>query len=446
MVEDIVRKLILDGIESGRFPAGSRLPGARELAAQCGLSFLMVQRAISSLVQNGLITCFPRRGAFVKQGWEERLLANHLVLFSTHLHWIPEFRKLLAQELPQLRLCSGFKRGMFEIRTTYYLQRDRDQYMDLGPLLKRCIPNPERLYQFPFNGFLEPDGRLFGIPFIFSPRVMYCNPQVLKQHSLPVPSADWTWDEFLHYIRILRRKRSDIEVLNYDDAPYWWMSLFLRAGGKFADRRDGKSLVLCLDTPETLRAIHILRELYQILKPQRRTSGSSQIFLEGNQAFSLSKREFYSRIRQSGFRNWTVLPLPRIPGGRLLSAQATDLICIRKECADEPLAENFIRFMLSSKVQNFFGKLCYGIPILKSAAEKSFRESDGRDALFRQEMEHISTEYNIDSSSITELIYYRMNQLIRDTAPLEPALTEFSHAVNRILATRKEMLQDPLWL
>ena len=48
MVDDIVRNWILDGIESGGISAGGKLPGAREIAARCGISFLMAQRAIAS--------------------------------------------------------------------------------------------------------------------------------------------------------------------------------------------------------------------------------------------------------------------------------------------------------------------------------------------------------------------------------------------------------------
>ena len=139
MVDDIVRNWILDGIESGGISAGGKLPGAREIAARCGISFLMAQRAIASLVQDGVLTCIPRRGAFVKPGWEERLIANHLVLFSNTREWVPKLRERMRAELPELRLCSGFKRGMFEVRTTYTLQRDRNQYMDLAPILNRCF-------------------------------------------------------------------------------------------------------------------------------------------------------------------------------------------------------------------------------------------------------------------------------------------------------------------
>ena len=50
-----VREFLLDGIESGRFPPRSKLPGARDIAAEVGASFLLVQHAVSSLEQDGNI-------------------------------------------------------------------------------------------------------------------------------------------------------------------------------------------------------------------------------------------------------------------------------------------------------------------------------------------------------------------------------------------------------
>ena len=50
-----VREFLLDGIESGRFPPRSQLPGARDIAAEVGASFLLVQHAVSSLEQDGNI-------------------------------------------------------------------------------------------------------------------------------------------------------------------------------------------------------------------------------------------------------------------------------------------------------------------------------------------------------------------------------------------------------
>ena len=194
-----VREFLLDGIESGRFPTGSKLPGARDIASEVGASFLLVQHAVSSLEQDGIVECVPRRGTYVSRGWEERLIRNHLVILKQGvvLPWEKEFRTLLAEELPEIRIARNFDEGMFELRVTLYLQEHRDEYLDLSPYLPEEIYDENRFFQFPFRGFREPDGRVFGIPFIFSPRVVFYNREMLAQCGLPDPAHDWSW-EFLH--------------------------------------------------------------------------------------------------------------------------------------------------------------------------------------------------------------------------------------------------------
>lgn len=166
-----VREFLLDGIESGRFPPRSQLPGARDIAAEVGASFLLVQHAVSSLEQDGIVECVSRRGTYVCPGWEHRLIRNHMVILKKgiFLPWQKGFADLLAEELPELRLAHNFYRGMFELRVTLYLQEHRDEYLDLSPYLPEGIHDETIFFQFPFREFREPDGRVFGIPFIFSP-------------------------------------------------------------------------------------------------------------------------------------------------------------------------------------------------------------------------------------------------------------------------------------
>ena len=57
----------------------------------------------------------------------------------------------------------------------------------------------------------------------------------------------------------------------------------------------------------------------------------------------------------------------------------------------------------------------------------------------------MTSDYNIDSSGITEIIYYRIVKLIRESMPLEEAIAEFSRAVDLILTTSNEMCKDAMW-
>jgi GntR family transcriptional regulator len=52
-------------IESGELPAGSRLPGERELAEEYGVALGTARRAVRELRDRGLVVTLPAKGTFV---------------------------------------------------------------------------------------------------------------------------------------------------------------------------------------------------------------------------------------------------------------------------------------------------------------------------------------------------------------------------------------------
>jgi DNA-binding GntR family transcriptional regulator len=54
-------------IESGRLPAGARLPGERELAETYGIALGTARRAVEELRDRGLVVTLPAKGTFVNE-------------------------------------------------------------------------------------------------------------------------------------------------------------------------------------------------------------------------------------------------------------------------------------------------------------------------------------------------------------------------------------------
>ena len=436
-----VREFLLDGIESGRFPPRSKLPGARDIAAEVGASFLLVQHAVSSLEQDGIVECVSRRGTYVCPGWEHRLIRNHMVILKKgiFLPWQKGFADLLAEELPELRLAHNFYRGMFELRVTLYLQEHRDEYLDLSPYLPEGIHDETIFFQFPFREFREPDGRVFGIPFIFSPRVVFYNREMLAQCGLPDPARDWSWECFLEYIRKLRQRFCADKVLNYSDDTFFWMNFLFRSGGKLISRRPDGTYQVCIDSPETIHAITLLQELRRTLQAPgaEEPDAPPASFWQGTHALLVADREFYSLGRGRSFNAWGTVPLPLLPGGTRLTAQATDLLCVRKECADKNLIRKYIHFLLSKRVQNYIGSQCYGIPIRISSALASIDQSDPRDRIFLEEMQTVSAEYNVDSPTISTVLHNGISRIIASDEPPGPAAKRLAAAIRTVMEALK---------
>ena len=123
-------------------------------------------------------------------------------------------------------------------------------------------------------------------------------------------------------------------------------------------------------------------------------------------------------------------------------AQATDLLCVRKECVNRELILDFLRFMLSEEVQDYIAAEKYGIPIRKSSAQKSIDISDPRDVLFLTEMNAMSGEYDQDSPELTTLIQEGVIRIINDTSlPLKESLEDLAHAVRVFLDIKNTVIR-----
>ncbi|OGV52134.1 MAG: hypothetical protein A2017_19735 [Lentisphaerae bacterium GWF2_44_16] len=433
-----VRNYILDRLEGGELKPGQKLPGAREISGTLKISFMKVQQALEQLVRDGILEAVPRRGTFVQHEWQNRILQSNFTAFKTYfgLPWLSGLEKIFAEKLPQLRVREKFRRSIFELRTTVTVQSESRDYLDLAPIFDKCYPDKSVFFTHPFKTFYI-NGRLPGIPFIFSPRVMFYNPELLKKAGVSFPRPGWTWDDFLVIVRKLKKTLPSEKIFDWHSAPSLWINIIFRAGACLMDpeRED----MVMIDHPRTQYAL----ELLSCLKKELNYDGNRPYpdyvreFCKGELAFFIEPREIMPFIKRSKFKNWATVPIPFIEGGRDISAQATDLICIRNTCTDYQTAEEFVRLMLSEEVQDFIGAEAYGIPIRKSSAFKSIDIEDPRDALFLTEASKTSAQYNIDSPELCAMINDGIRQILNNSENIKKATRELADAVRIFLNIKK---------
>ena len=431
-----VRNHVLDLLEQGKLNGGDKLPGARDIALEVGISLLTVQSALSSLVRDGILDSAFRRGTFVNSKWQERILESNLVTFNPTLPWMNGLRQVLSRQGSALRVCERFNQGVFEIRTTITVQENRNDYMDLSELFAEVYPDDSLFFSGPFRSFRTVDGKLIGIPFIFSPRVIFFNPVLLAQAGCPLPASGWTWDEFVACLTRLKTILPGERIFNWETSPFAWMNFVFRAGGKLID--PGAADPVKIDDPMTRQGLRMYRELKTVLGigDDHFCNDYREQFVLGNRALLLAPREELCRIKHAGFHDWDTVPLPLVPGGEELTAQATDLLCIRKNGTDFEAAREFIRLMLSEEVQDFIGGECYGIPIRKSSALKSIDFEDRRDALFMTEMGKMSAEYNLSSPDLTRMIESGIRRIWNNGDGVEEITRELADAVRVFIKFR----------
>ena len=432
----IVRDHILSLLESGAIQSGDRIPGARDIAGQLNISFLKVQQAVESLCQDGVLHSRSRAGTYVQKGWESRVLVENIRVYNPvdQFPWIGGLLELIEGSMPGLRSSFAFKQGILELRTTSHVLTEYDDYMDLSEIFEECFPDRSEFFSKPFSPF-EIDGKMVGIPFAFSPRVIFYNPKLFEKAGCPLPSAGWTWGDFLTCVDRLKTVLPVNRIINYHSQPHLFMNFIVRAGGTLFDPTAEDPVTV--DSPQVLEGLRLFRELGERLEgAEYCDSAFVQSFLAGESAMQLSGRHFMDFILQSGYDGWSTAPLPLFEGGVDSSAQATDLVCVRKSCASPELAKRYVSAMLSERVQDYIGQSKHNIPIRKSSAFKSLELDDTRDALFAVEVAKISTRFNLQPPYPGSLMLAGIEQILEDKIDLEQGLSELGQVARTILGIR----------
>lgn len=421
-----VRHYVLNLLEEGTLQAGQRLPGARELALKLGISFLKVQQAIETLCQDGVLETVSRTGTYVQPGWEKRVLRENLAVYN-RLHrmpWMSGLLKELNRDIGGLRTTFAFEQGMLEIRTTRHVLVHQREYMDLGPIFDECYPDKSVFFDKPMRPFTV-NGRTVGIPLSFSPRMIFFNPSVFERAGCPQPRLGWTWDEFMETVRILKRTLPVNRIIDWHTQFFLWVNFVVRAGGGlFAPDQADPVMV---DHPKTLAGLRRFAELGEELDHVHFDGDAfHEAFLAGEAAMHIDGRQQLHYLGMSNNTGWSVVPLPLMPDGMDVTAQATDLICVRTACASPKLARQYVMSMLSERVQDYLAQVKQNIPIRRSSALKSIDLGDPRDAMFAVEMGKLSTSFNLGEPYPGELVSDGITQLLERRANLEEGLDELA--------------------
>jgi DNA-binding transcriptional regulator YhcF (GntR family) len=399
-----IRNYILDLLESGTLRRGEKLPGARKIAQDLNCSFTHVQAVVESLVQCGVLRTVPRNGTYVDEEWHHRILPYNLAIYSAErIGVLNEVADKAGKKLG-LRRCSQFQHGAAEIRVSHYLLSHHDEYLDLSTAFRECFGDGEEFYIHALKEFYV-NGRLCGIPIVFSPRVIFYNTDLFKRFNCPAPKSDWTWEEFLDTIRRLKKHMPPHLIFNWESGIHSFNTFFLRAGCNFFDPDDKYRPRFSSD--EGIRQFERyveLRELLEITGFQQNPAFLEQ-FCNADAAMMCSGRQLiYYLNNYHKSCNIAAVKLPSFPGGRDINLQGADLLCIRKSCTDSGIVKGLLKNILSESIQNHIASRNYAIPFRKSSAAKTLDPASGYDSALMEEIPKISASYNIFSPIIYSMI------------------------------------------
>jgi ABC-type glycerol-3-phosphate transport system substrate-binding protein len=433
-----VRNRILDRLETGELSAGDKLPGARDIAAELGYPLITVQHAIDELVKKGVLMTVPRRGTFVHEDWRSRILQRNITLFHASLPWADHFQSEIKQILPHCRVCQGFNSSVFEIRTTQYVQTHHDEYLNLAEIFNECVPDQSDIITTPFKSFYVGE-RLVGLPIIYSPRVLFYNPRLLAAAGCDEPYSGWSWEEFQDCVLKLKKTLPCDSIFKWHADAYLWLNFVMRAGGSLINPERNDPVTI--DSPETRYGLKLFRELRDSLDlpPEGSQYGFRKRFLAGKAAMTVDARAFLASIVGAGFKDWKTVTLPRIPGGKDVNVQATELFCVRKSCVDLNDARELVKLLYSESFQNYLADIGYGIPIRKSAAARAIDYEDPADMLFLAESAKMIATYNLESVDLFELVNQSIKNLLTGDEDIDEATAELATMVRSYMKLKAQL-------
>ena len=426
---ETVRQYVLDLLESGVFSGGMRLPGSRKLSEQLGISRPVVQSALDTMVNEGVLRSVSRSGLYVDEEWKSRRIRGCIKFYTngTYLPWLERFRKDMKSILPELHVSTVCDEGVFEIVTTAIAQTRHREFVDLMPLLKKCYPDLSSFCTEQFYPFMQEE-RLTALPLVFSPRVIACNRRLLAAAGCGEPALDWSMDDFMTLVQKLKKIYPPEMIFPWTSSYYLWMNFLLCCGGKLfcLDREDP----VCFDTPESIAALEYFRQLKCSLNMER-----NQLLLQCDKfVFSVVDWQLYGLNKEAFADQFLFLPMPGTrPEYSGRSIQATELLVMRKGSLDKEFGIPIIRYLLSAPFQDHLAELDHGIPVRISSMQKVFAEPDQAGRVFCLVRERLCNEYHLSSPDLFRLVSSGIASVLAGSGNIRQEVCELADVVRKYL-------------
>ncbi|WP_026486402.1 ABC transporter substrate-binding protein [Caldanaerobius polysaccharolyticus] len=283
------------------------------------------------------------------------------------------------------------------------------------------------------------EGKQYGIPKDFAPWVVYVNVDIFKKAGIPLPTSDWTMDDFVNLARKLTVKQNGkVQQWGTVIDEWWgpWMLFLGTENGQWF--KDGKSN---FSDPGVMKGLKILYDLMVTYKAAPSPStlksmgvGQSQMFETGKVAMYPMGRWMTPTFRQSVKFNWEAVELPKGSNGQRYSPVNCGMFGISANSKHKEEALTLIRYLLSKDALKKVASLGLALPpYTKYLDDPSFVTSPPDPAPFKAAANYLDrtgTEYNA---------YYSTKFTEYDTKYIEPELDKLYNGQQTVEQTAENI-------
>lgn len=214
---------------------------------------------------------------------------------------------------------------------------------------------------------LSVNGTLYAAGRDVTPKVMFLNTKMFEDAQVPLPTEDWTMDEFVEIAKQLT-KGSGADAQwgyywkNYADQTFAMVAAF---GGKMY-AEDGKSSVFTTDA-NTQKGVQFMYDLYNTHKvcpsaAQAAQFGDSEFapFMANKVAMQVGALSTEATFDASGTA-YTVLPMPTVNGKSQTSSFVNTWV-IPKTAKNPELSWRVVEFLSGKEGQQIALDMKFGLP------------------------------------------------------------------------------------
>ncbi len=292
-----------------------------------------------------------------------------------------EFIPVGKQQDHMTKLTTGFSGGeppdLFLINFRRYGQFAAKNVLEpLGPKLTERGKYRESDFFEPALEAFRFEGTLMCTPQNISSLVTYYNRTLFEKAGVPMPSAEWTWEEFLQAAKATTQDtdgdgKSDVYGLGFEPtlirtAPFIWQS-----GGEIVDDLHNPTR-FTLDDPAAREGVEFVRSWYathHVVPPlvENKSEDHESRFARGGLGMILHSRRYTATLRTLKDLDWDVAPLPRHQ--QAATVLHADAYCMAKASKVKDAAYRFVEFALSPEGATIIALSGRTVPALKSVAE-----------------------------------------------------------------------------
>ena len=227
-------------------------------------------------------------------------------------------------------------------------------------------------------GLSQVDGKgLYMVPSSFDVVTMFYNKDLFAKAGAPLPTADWTWDDFTAACKTVLAKTGAYCFANGGNLPGfdWWAYFvpFVAGYGGKVISDDGKTMLLT--SPESLAGEQAYVNMWtkdNIAQPLDFDSGGN-CFFDGKCATMFLIPGLMNPLRDPATKisfDWDVQVIPSHPQGRF-TGMGTYGFAVSANSKNPQLAWDFVKYMASKDAQLALLKTYSGHALAEVAGQRS---------------------------------------------------------------------------